>query len=137
MSDFEDIPETIDDFFSFDPNLSKNQSKNQRITTRYIRDDITASVFKVSLLSFGPRRIPVDLIDISSKGVLISSPKKLGINKKIILDLKFGGDRTFKIKAKIVRKSDSSNYQYGIKFDHYNNALGDYLLEIQSKLVFK
>jgi hypothetical protein len=137
MPDFEDTTETIDDFFSFDSHLSKNQSNNQRITTRYIRDDISASVFKVSLLSFGPRRIPVDLIDLSCKGVLISSPKKLSINKKIILDLKFGCGRTFKIKAKIVRKSDSSNYQYGIKFDRYNNALGDYLLETQSKLIFK
>jgi hypothetical protein len=137
MPDFEDTTETINDFFSFDSHLSKNQSNNQRITIRYIRDDITASVFKVSLLSFGPRRVPVVLIDISSKGVLVSSPKKLGINKRVILDLKFGCDRTFKIKAKIVRKSDSSNSQYGIKFDQYNNALGDYLLETQSKLIFK
>ncbi|MDD5580885.1 MAG: PilZ domain-containing protein [Methylobacter sp.] len=137
MSDFEDTTETIDDFFSFDSHLPKKQFHNQRITTRYIRDDIKALVFTTGLLNFGHRRIRVDLIDISSKGVLISTSKKLGINKKVILALKFGCGNTFKINAKIVRKSDSSNYQYGIKFDQYNNALGDYLLETQSKLIFK
>ena len=132
LNDLDDWAEELD--FSQDPGM------NQRIAVRYVREDIAASVCKISLFSFGFRftkDILVELIDISSKGVLIATNKKLKVNKKITLTLKFEDSKTFKINAKVVRKSQSEENHYGIKFDRFNNELGDYLLETQRKLVFR
>ncbi|WP_027158221.1 PilZ domain-containing protein [Methylobacter luteus] len=121
-------------FFYLNP--SKKQMVNNRIATRYIRKDITVILSKNSLLNFA-REIPVDLIDISSKGVLIRSHKKLNIRDKITLKLKFDRGKTFKIEGTVVRKSTLSNIRYGIKFNRYNDELGDYLLETQKELIFR
>ena len=120
-----DDTKVANDLFNFDP--SENQLVNNRLSTR--------SISKNSLLNFG-REIPVDLIDISSNGVLIRSHKKLDVHDKITLELKFDSGRTFIVKAIVVRKSTQPD-QYGIKFDRYNNELGDYLLETQKELIFK
>jgi hypothetical protein len=129
-----DDTEAADDFFDFD--LSKNQAINNRITTRFIRKDIKVTFSKNGLFSFG-RETPVDLIDISSKGVLIRSHKKLNIRGKITLELKFDSGKTFKIEGIVVRKPTLSNIRYGIKFNRYNDELGNYLLETQKQLIFK
>lgn len=110
--------------------------KNIRVATRFIREDIAASINIPGLLSFS-KNIPVNLMDIASKGVLVSTDQRLGINKKIILTLQFESGKVFEIKGIIVRRSGLSQKEYGIKFDHYNNELGDYLLETQEKLIFK
>jgi hypothetical protein len=128
-----DDTKVANDLFNFDP--SENQLVNNRLSTRYIRKDIQVTISKNSLLNFG-REIPVDLIDISSNGVLIRSHKKLDVHDKITLELKFDSGRTFIVKAIVVRKSTQPD-QYGIKFDRYNNELGDYLLETQKELIFK
>lgn len=49
----------------------------------------------------------------------------------------FKSGRTFVIKALVVRHSVSSADEYGIKFDRYNNELGEYLFESQENLIFK
>jgi len=123
-----------DELFEID--FSKNFPKNHRIATRQVRKDITASLSDLGLLSFG-KVIFVDLVDISSKGALVSTEAKVRVNKKVTLNLKFKSGKIFHIKALIVHSSGMDTYQYGIKFDRYNNELGDYLLETQSKLVFK
>ena len=128
-----DDTKVANDLFNFDP--SENQLVNNRLSTRYIRKDIQVTISKNSLLNFG-REIPVGLIDISSNGVLICSHKKLNVHDKITLELKFDSGRTFIVKAIVVRKSTQPD-QYGIKFDRYNNELGDYLLETQKELIFK
>ena len=110
--------------------------KNIRFATRFIRDDIAVSIKVHGLLGFR-KYIPVDLMDIASKGVLISTSQRLGINKKITLTLQFKSGKIFVIKGMVVRHSDSLRKEYGIKFDRYNNELGDYLLESQEKLIFK
>lgn len=136
MYTHEDYLEFNDDLFNFD--FSKEIIKNQRLATRYIREDIAASVCKVSWFNFGFRfnkNIIAELIDISSKGVLIATDQKLPLNKKITITLTFEDNKSFIIVAKVVRKARDS--QYGIKFDRSNDALGDYLLETQRKLVFK
>jgi hypothetical protein len=129
-----DDTEAADDFFDFD--LSADQAINNRITTRFIRKDIKVTFSKNGLFSFG-RETPVDLIDISSKGVLIRSHKKLNIRGKITLELKFDSGKTFKIEGIVVRKPTLSNIRYGIKFNRYNDELGNYLLETQKQLIFK
>ncbi len=138
MVDFEHNLNDVDDWDEMD--VSKNTWKNQRIAVRYVREDIAASVCKISWFSLGFRfnkDILVELIDISSRGVLISTNKKLKVNKKITLTLKFEDSKTFKIPSKIVRKVPGKENQYGIKFDRLSNALGEYLLETQRKLVFR
>ena len=138
MSDFKDHTDTEDDWLNFD--FSDDLQKNNRVAVRYVREDIAASVCKIRLFNFGfliNKEILVELIDISSKGVLISTNKKLSIKKKITLTLKFEDAKTFQIKACVVRKVPVLEYQYGIKFDRLNDELGDYLLETQRKLIFK
>lgn len=110
--------------------------KNMRVTTRFIREDIAIAISFSGLLGFG-KTISVDLVDIASKGVLISTNQKLGINKKITLTLQFKSGKVFVIQAIVVRCSSSLSNEYGIRFDRYNNELGDYLLETQEKLIFK
>lgn len=121
--------------------FSGNTGRNKRIAVRYVREDIAVSVCKISSFSFlgflFNKEILVELIDISSKGVLIGCNKKLRVNKKITLTLKFEDSKIFKINAKVVRKTPGQQNQYGIKFDRLNNDLGDYLLETQRKLVFR
>jgi len=139
MTDFKNISHDLDNWDKLD--FSNNTRKNKRIGVRYVREDIAASVCKISSFSFGfwfNKEMLVELIDISSKGVLIATDKKLKVNKKITLTLTFEDSKTFTVKAKVVRKAQSEgNNQYGIKFDRLNNELGDYLLETQRKLVFK
>ncbi|WP_331820298.1 PilZ domain-containing protein [Methylobacter sp. Wu1] len=129
-----DDAEAADEFFDFD--LAEDQAINNRITTRFIRKDIKVTFSKNGLFSFG-RETPADLIDISSKGVLIRSHKKLDIRDEITLELKFDSGKTFKIEGIVVRKPTLSNIRYGIKFKRYNDELGDYLLETQKELIFK
>jgi hypothetical protein len=139
MADLENKLNDLDDW-SEELDFSKDPGSNKRIAVRYVREDIAASVCKISLYIFGFRftkDILVELIDISSKGVLIATNKKLKVNKKIILTLTFEDSKTFKINAKIVRKSVGQENQYGIKFDRFNNDLGEYLLKTQRKLVFR
>jgi hypothetical protein len=131
---FDDNTETPDDLFDFDP--SQNQFINNRITTRCLREDIKATLCKKRLFHLG-RETPVDLIDISSKGVLVLSNQKFSIHDKVTLKLEFDSGKTFEIKAAVVRKSTPQGNNYGIKFDRYNDELGDYLFETQKKLVFK
>lgn len=125
-------PENITDLLG---NQSQSK-KNIRIATRFIREDIAASINVSGLLSFG-KVIPVKLMDIASRGVLISTNQRLSINKKIILTLQFQSGKEFVIKGIVVRRSNMSQGEYGIRFDRYNNELGDYLLETQGKLIFK
>ncbi|NOT11970.1 MAG: hypothetical protein HOP23_09085 [Methylococcaceae bacterium] len=138
MTDFEN---DLDDWDKMDDlDFSDVTWKNQRIAVRYVREDIAATVCKISMFNFGFRfsnDILVELMDISSKGVLVSSDKKLKLNKKITLTLIFEDSKTFKIPAKIVRRSTTHENQYGIKFDRLSNDLGDYLLDTQRKLIFK
>ena len=124
----------INDSYDFDG--QSDNTKNNRATTRFIRDDITVTIKAPGRFYFS-KPIAVNLMDISCKGVLISTDKKFGINKQITLTLEFTSGKVFVIKAKIARHSSSSLNEYGLKFDCYNNELGDYLLESQDKLIFK
>ena len=134
MSEFEEN-EALNDFADFD--VEPPEHPNKRTSIRYIRSDIRATVRNTGLLKFGAE-IPVDLIDVGSKGALIATEKKIGVNQKIMLSLLFNSGRTYTIKAKVVHVVKASkSFRYGLKFDHYNNELGDHLFETQDKLLFK
>lgn len=126
--------ENIDNLFFIDSQTLLN--KNNRVTTRIIHDGITTHLKSPYLFCFA-KTIPVKLIDISCKGVLISTHQKLRINQKIMLTLLFDTGKLFEIKAIVVRRSDSSRNEYGIKFVHNNNELGDSLYESQDRVTFK
>ena len=84
-----------------------NLTNNRRIATRFIREDISASISGLGLFGMG-KALAVTLLDISSKGVLISTDQPLNINKKITVTLKFKSGKAFPIKSIVARGSDSS-----------------------------
>ena len=133
MSHRENNNDDDEDFF--DIHLTDEQTNNLRIAVRYIRTDITTSLSKPGLFSFS-KEIPVKLLDISSKGAAIECEKKLGIKRKIIIELVFKDNHSFILHAKIIHHTKNKK-QYGLKFDKFNNELGDYLLATQNDLTFK
>lgn len=120
----------------FDILFTDVQTNNQRIAVRYIRTDISASVFTPGFLNFSKKHTAVELLDISSKGAAIECEKKLRIKKRIILELIFTDNHKFVIRAKIIHQAINKK-QYGLKFDRFNHDLGDYLLSSQNDLIFK
>ncbi|WP_024300285.1 PilZ domain-containing protein [Methylomicrobium lacus] len=113
---------------------------NQRRTVRYIRKDIAASVRRVhgfariGLAWFG-REIPVELMDISSRGCLIVSAEKLAVGATVFVRLRFDTGKGFEIKGSVIRKTEDR--EYGIKFVEYNDELGDCMLQTQRELLIK
>ena len=146
--DFFDLPEenlsTLGqleyDDLGIDPAMENYN--NQRKTIRYIRSDISASINRRDIFggynSFSySDSIKVKLLDISSKGALISSPKKINLKKKINLVLIFSCNKRFEIPSKVVREEVYTEKIYGLKFDNARHDLGDYLLETQTELLFQ
>jgi len=120
-------------------NVSGYSSKNNRVATRYVRDDIIVVLCEITPFSFS-KEIFIDFVrlnDITSRGISFSSKHHLTVQKKIVLNLIFHSEVTFKIPATIVYRSKGSPYQYGVKFDCDNHKLSDHLLETQRNLVFK
>ena len=134
MNDINKFSGNPDDIFNLD--FTKDLPENNRFAVRYIRTNIKASVLKVRLFGLG-KALGLELLDISSKGALISTNKKIRKNKKITLILEFEDGKTFEISSKIVRLEKDQTFQYGIKFDRFNHDLGNYLLETQDDLVFR
>lgn len=109
----------------------------KRSAVRYVRNDISAFLTFRFLLK--EKTVAVKLLDITSKGASILTIDKLTLNKKIRLILTFKDGKQFAIRAKIVRIGTSTppKNEFGVKFDQYNDELGDYLLATQDKLIFK
>jgi len=119
-----------------DKNINQIPNNNRR-SVRYVRNDI--SVYLAYRQPLAKQTLAVKLLDLSSTGAFVLSAKKLPINKKITFILCFKNGEQFDIKAKIVRHDGqvSAKCRLGIKFDRYNNALGDCMLATQSKPVFR
>jgi hypothetical protein len=133
MSNPEDKTDN-NDIFSI--NLSAEELNNQRTAVRYIiTTDITLTVCILGLFSFS-RHIPVKLADISSKGAAFECDKSIPVKKKIELNLLFEDKTRFTIPAIIIHKKNSAGL-YGVKFNQFNNELGDYLLSSPNNLIFK
>jgi hypothetical protein len=128
------------DDFSIDPSVDSNN--NNRKTIRYIRNDIITWLYISNLLGHYSKKsyqqpVNLKLLDISSKGALISSPKRLRLYKKVKLVLKFEDNKEFEISSKIIRKEVYDPQIYGLKFDQINHGLGDYLVKSQINLVLQ
>ncbi len=115
--------------------LTPAELNNKRTAVRYIRTDITVSLRLHGFFNFN-KYYPAELLDISSKGVAIKCKKAISIQKKVTVSLVFKDNTIFKIPAKIVYKNNDKQ-QYGIKFDRFNNKLGDYLVSSEHDLIFK
>jgi hypothetical protein len=121
------------DFFN-DP-VMDNSFVNKRSAVRYIRKDLTAILFSRGF--FQDMNLMVKLIDISSKGALISSSRKIN-RKNISLQLIFRDGKKFRLPASIVHKRYSHGYFfYGLKFSRISNKLGEHLLKTQTDLLLK
>jgi len=118
-----------------DPVLTPEELNNKRIAVRYIRADITASLKLLGFFNF-TKLYSAEILDISSKGAAIKCSKSMSIHKKITLTLSFEDKTVFKIPARIIYKKEKEQ-QYGVKFDQFNNKLGDYLVLSGQDLVFK
>lgn len=141
MTDIENPSKTIDEILSQEPDALGSHAPEHRRAIRYLRDDIEAAVSKRDVfagLGFNLFRkpTPVELLDISCRGVLIATPENIRINAKILLLLEFKTGKRFKINAVVARKSGQIPYEYGLKFDRYNNDLGECLLSTQTDLKF-
>ena len=128
--------ETLDIDNISGPVISSDLEANRRITVRYVRGDIKASLSNV-IICFFCAPLNIQLLDLSTKGALISSDRKIRKNKKLTIILEFEDGNTFEIKAKIVRLDTYRPNTYGIKFDKYNDALGEYIFKTQTNLIFK
>jgi len=113
---------------------------NRRKSIRYVRNDIGATVKKIGIFNFTlrvNRDISAKLIDISSRGVLISTNMRLAINEKISLTIRFADFKEFNFPCKVIRKAVGDRQFYGIKFDSINEEVAEYILATQRKLKFK
>lgn len=138
MADFKKPNHRIIESFHLDP--PPFSRPNTRIGVRYIREDIAAAVCTISLFGLGfvfNQEVLVELLDISSKGLLIATDKKLRVNQKINVFLRFDNNRVFRRQGKVVRRADGPAFRYGVQFDRLSNSLGEYLLATQKKLIFK
>lgn len=122
-----------DDNEFFNLELSTKELSNQRAAVRYITSGISIWLKVKSLFCF-KKNLKVKLLDISSKGLAVKCQQDISLRKKITILIKFKDNKKFIIPAIIVHKK---NDLYGIKFNKYNDELGDYLLSSQKDLIFK
>lgn len=105
---------------------------NKRISVRYRRQDIKAMVKTHSLIF--PQLIPVNLLDISSKGAAVMSHKKLRLKSRVDLFLHFNDGNRFTVFAIVANKQAAP--RYGLKFLSYQTELAEHLLNSQTSLEF-
>lgn len=118
------------------PNDDDLVHSNRRKSVRYVRNDIQTRLIIRTFLGL-KSSMDVKLFDISSRGVNISTAKRLKIGKPVCLIFRFEDGMEFKINALIKNCCVKSEYQYGIKFEKQENNLADHLLKTQVDLVFR
>jgi len=99
-----------------------SETTNQRKSTRFIRKDIKATIVKSNILGL-KKTIKCSLIDISSTGIQISTPLKLGTNIKLTVHLNFDTGKSFELKSRIIRHQVTSNYLSVHSFPIIKNLL--------------
>lgn len=125
--DFDELDD-FDPFIDFD-----SVPSSKRRTVRYQRGDINAKLRMKSFLVLS-QNIPVQLFDISTGGAGLVCEKLLKLNQQVVLKLSFADGTQFDLNSTVVNVGQ--NNQYGLKFDRYNDAIGDQLLQSQTDLKF-
>ncbi len=102
--------------------IPTSKAEDQRKSARFIRKDIKASIIKSNILGL-KETITCSLIDISSTGIQISTPIKLGIESKLTSILRFDTGKVFKLKSRIKNHQVTSNYLSLHNFPKIKNLL--------------
>lgn len=107
--------------------MSDDVSDNQRKTIRYAFHGIE---FSLKINSLTGRRIllPINVIDISSKGAMIQCDKQLRLRTKVVLKFYFSPKKSFNLRARVIRRKDKNCY--GLIFEKHYHKLIDFLITI-------
>jgi len=105
--------------------ISEPTTANLRKAVRYRKSNINATLtlkqwFKIS------KPIPVNVLNISSKGICIAIEHKLKMNTKVVLNLKLTADYTCIIPSKVVRLYNTT--KYGLVFDKTQHTVIDHII---------
>jgi len=104
--------------------LSESTSASLRKAVRYRKSDIKATL--TSKQWFTSKTTPINVLDISSKGICIAIEHKLSINTKVVLNLKLTTDYSCTIPAKVVRLYSTT--EYGLVFDKTQHTAIDHII---------
>ncbi|NOQ82237.1 MAG: hypothetical protein GQ548_06910 [Methylophaga sp.] len=104
--------------------LSESTSASLRKAVRYRKSDIKATL--TSKQWFISKTIPINVLDISSKGICIAIEQKLRMNTKVVLNLELTEDYSCTIPAKVVRLYSTT--EYGLVFDKTQHTAIDHII---------
>ncbi|MBE0469196.1 MAG: PilZ domain-containing protein [Methyloprofundus sp.] len=105
--------------------LSEPTSTSLRKAVRYKKSDIKATLTPKQWLKIS-KDIPINVLDISSKGICIATEYKLAMNTKVVLNLELTADYACLIPAKVVRLYSTT--KYGLVFDKTQHTAIDHLI---------
>jgi len=109
--------------------IKKSTNQNQRKAIRYTSSCNKAIVILKQF--FMPTKfINIEVIDISSKGVRISSKYKFKTKTKIIFKIKIRGGLTWYASAKVVRLY--GNQEVGVTFESIQHDLIDEIMQSEA-----
>jgi hypothetical protein len=118
--------------FEDDDGLCNKTGKNLRSALRYANTVSNAELFSKKLfIAFKP--LPIELLDISTKGARFFTNRKLNLNTGFVLKVTFSDGKKFEVAGKIVRQDFKTENCYGFKFDVSQHGLGDYLFKTQTR----
>jgi len=104
--------------------LSEPTSASLRKAVRYRKSDIKATL--TSKQWFTSKTTPINVLDISSKGICIAIEHKLSINTKVVLNLTLTADYACTIPAKVVRLYSTT--EYGLVFNKTQHTAIDHII---------
>ena len=99
---------------------------SRRQAVRYRSSQHNQAIVTFKPLFQGKKYINVKVLNISSKGALITTKYPFSLNAKIILNFKIKGGDVWKTPAKIARRTQHATF--GIKFDTIQHELIDQLI---------
>ena len=109
---------------------------NQRKSIRFIRNDIRASIVKPNFIGLN-EKINCKLLDISSTGVQISTPIKLGTDCKLTVFLSFNTSKVFKLKSRVKNHHETNNYLSVHSFPSIKTLLNDKEISLERLCLYE
>jgi hypothetical protein len=110
--------------------------ENKRKATRFIRKDIKVSLIKTNLIRM-QESINCKLIDLSSTGIQVSTPKKMGVKTLLNIVLQFDSGATFNIKGKVVWHKTNDIYKSNHSFSTIKRFLNKKNKSLETLTLFE
>lgn len=107
-----------------------------RKSVRYVVHNVSAELYSTSLLWFS-KPFAIEILDISTRGACIASPRRLTANALYHLKATFQDGNSFDIPGRVLHNNSAQQNRYGFIFATYNDSLGDYLYKIKDSLEFQ